>query len=126
MSARLSRITQGRYGDEQLQIRGNLHASRRHSQYQWSSHRHAQLDVDVCPNPKEVCATKYVSRDSLATLLKEADNGSALVSPWFRLLCETVLPMWWDALEGGVLPALASKEIHRLLDPSAKAQMWSK
>ena len=47
LSARLSRITQGRYGDEQLQIRGNLHASRRHSQYQWSSYRHAQLDVDV-------------------------------------------------------------------------------
>ena len=47
LSARLSRITQGRYGDEQLRISGNPHASRRHSQYQWSSYRHAQLDVDV-------------------------------------------------------------------------------
>jgi 3-hydroxy-3-methylglutaryl-CoA-synthase/farnesyl-diphosphate farnesyltransferase/isopentenyl-diphosphate delta-isomerase type 1 len=82
-----------------------------------------QCDVDLAPNPNEVAATQYVTRDTISEILKQSEAGETLLSPWFRLLCETVLMHWWDALEKGVTGNMASDKIYRLMDDDARDQM---
>lgn len=49
------------------------------------------------PNPEEVAATRYVTRDELAAMM---DPSSGLKwSPWFRIIAAHFLPRWWADLD---------------------------
>jgi isopentenyl-diphosphate delta-isomerase len=55
-----------------------------------------RADVKLHINDNEVAEVRYVARDELQSVL---DDQSLLISPWFRLISETLLPTWWDNLE---------------------------
>ena len=56
-----------------------------------------QADVKVKPNPEEVIDTKYVSLQELQQMM---DPSSGLLwSPWFRIIAEKFLPLWWQDLD---------------------------
>lgn len=54
----------------------------------------ANVDLDVSPN--EVKAIKYVNPDELKAILADPE---ALITPWFKLICETKLFEWWEHLD---------------------------
>ncbi|KAI9298522.1 isopentenyl pyrophosphate isomerase [Neoconidiobolus thromboides FSU 785] len=56
-----------------------------------------KADVDLDVNPNEVKATRYVNQDQLKQIF--ADYGNVKITPWFKLICETFLFNWWNALE---------------------------
>lgn len=61
--------------------------------------------VTVHPNPNEVQAMRFVS----ATELKEMFTDPTLkFTPWFKLICNTMLFEWWDNLHN--LDAFASEQ----------------
>ena len=70
-------------------------------------------DVELRPNPDEVAGVRYVSREQLKELVREADAGSedgVKLSPWFRLMVDNLLMGWWDHLEKGTLSEAADME----------------
>ncbi|XP_047062493.1 isopentenyl-diphosphate Delta-isomerase II, chloroplastic-like [Lolium rigidum] len=74
-------------------------------------------DVTVLPNPDEVADVKYVSREQLQELIRQADagEGGVKLSPWFRLVVDNFLMGWWEHLEKGTLEeAVDMKTIHKL------------
>ncbi|KAK6332404.1 isopentenyl-diphosphate delta-isomerase idi1 [Orbilia brochopaga] len=70
-----------------------------------------QTKVDVNPNPNEVKDTKYVTADELKKMFKDPKLG---FTPWFRLICETMLFEWWTNLNS-LSKFTNEKEIRRLL-----------
>jgi len=60
-------------------------------------------DVEVKPNPEEVEAVRYVSKEGLREILAEADAGKVKLSPWFRLIVDNLLFKWWDEMDAGKL-----------------------
>ena len=75
-------------------------------------------DVELRPNPDEVAGVRYVSREQLKGLVREADAGSedgVKLSPWFRLIVDNFLMRWWDNVEKGTLSEVVDMEtIHKL------------
>ncbi|KAF0694908.1 Aste57867_14250 [Aphanomyces stellatus] len=55
-----------------------------------------RADVKYNLNENEVAEVRYVARDELEGVL--ADE-SMLISPWFRLISQGLLPQWWDDLD---------------------------
>lgn len=69
--------------------------------------------VTVVPNPNEVRDVMYVSQDELKTMFKDP---SLKFTPWFKLICNTMLFEWWTQLEKGDLSKYANEqEIRRML-----------
>ncbi|GFG34670.1 hypothetical protein Cfor_10903 [Coptotermes formosanus] len=67
---------------------------------QWGEHEIDYIlflrgDVTLDMNPDEVSEVLYVSRDKLDNFLK---NQSAPLTPWFRLIAQHHLRLWWDNL----------------------------
>jgi isopentenyl-diphosphate delta-isomerase len=59
----------------------------------------AQATVNLNINPNEVKAYKYVTAEELKEMFKDE---SLSFTPWFKLICETMLFEWWanfDKLE---------------------------
>lgn len=56
----------------------------------------AQTNVDVDPNPNEVRDTRYVTPQELKDMFKDKDLK---FTPWFKLICETMLFKWWESLD---------------------------
>ncbi|EPS33021.1 Isopentenyl-diphosphate Delta-isomerase [Penicillium oxalicum] len=54
-----------------------------------------QTDVDLDPNPNEVRDTKYVSAEDLQAMFKQPD---LTFTPWFKLICNSMLFEWWGHL----------------------------
>lgn len=57
-------------------------------------------------NENEVQATKYVSADELAKLL---EDPSLKFTPWFKIICTSMLFEWWKQLDAG-LDGYANKQ----------------
>ncbi|KAK6531213.1 isopentenyl-diphosphate delta-isomerase idi1 [Arthrobotrys megalospora] len=55
-----------------------------------------QTTVDLKPNPNEVKATKYVTADELKQMFQDP---ALKFTPWFKLICETMLFEWWGNLK---------------------------
>ncbi|SGZ25861.1 BQ5605_C024g09785 [Microbotryum silenes-dioicae] len=53
------------------------------------------LDATVEANPNEVSDTKWVSKADLQDLFKDPEST---FTPWFKLIAESFLYKWWDAL----------------------------
>lgn len=70
-----------------------------------------KTDVDHTPNPNEVRDSKFVSKDELQTMFK---NEDLKFTPWFKLICESMLYKWWENLDEGLDKYTGEKEIRRM------------
>jgi isopentenyl-diphosphate delta-isomerase len=71
-----------------------------------------KANVDVAANPNEVQATQYVTADSLKKLF---EDPSLKFTPWFKLICNSMLFEWWEHLDNGLDRYLNEQEIRRML-----------
>jgi isopentenyl-diphosphate delta-isomerase len=58
-----------------------------------------------------VQATKYVSEDGLKELFKD---HTLKFTPWFKLICESMLFEWWSHLDNGLEKYTNEQEIRRM------------
>ena len=70
-----------------------------------------KADVDHTPNPNEVQDTQYVSQSDLREMF---ENGSLKFTPWFKLICQSMLFEWWDHLDEGLEKYLDEQDIRRM------------
>jgi isopentenyl-diphosphate delta-isomerase len=71
-----------------------------------------KADVDLDVNPNEVQDTKYVSPEDLKEMFKKDELK---FTPWFKLICESMLFEWWEHLDQGLEKYLGETEIRRML-----------
>ncbi|KAI0132490.1 NUDIX hydrolase domain-like protein [Xylariales sp. AK1849] len=69
----------------------------------------ANVDLDV--NKNEVQDTKYVSPDELKTSFTDP---KLKFTPWFKLICESMLFEWWKNLNSGLEKYTNEQEIRRM------------
>lgn len=69
----------------------------------------ANVDLDI--NKNEVKATQYVSADKLKQLF---EDPSLKFTPWFKLICNSMLFDWWKNLDGGLEKFMNEQEIRRM------------
>lgn len=70
-----------------------------------------KADVDHTPNPNEVQDTRYVSQGNLKEMF---ENNSLTFTPWFKLICQSMLFEWWDHLDRGLEKYLNEQGIRRM------------
>ncbi|EED16962.1 isopentenyl-diphosphate delta-isomerase [Talaromyces stipitatus ATCC 10500] len=71
-----------------------------------------QADVDINPNPNEVQDTKYVTPEDLKSMFA---NPALKFTPWFKLICNTMLFEWWSHFGTETFDKyLLEKEIRRM------------
>lgn len=68
-------------------------------------------DVDHQANPNEVKDTEYVTQQDLRRMF---ENKSLKFTPWFKLICNTMLFEWWDHLDQGLDKYKGETEIRRM------------
>jgi len=71
----------------------------------------AQAQVDLEPNLNEVKDTKYVSANELKQMFKEE---GLIFTPWFKLICESMLFEWWEHLDSGLEKYTNESQIRRM------------
>ncbi len=54
-------------------------------------------------NPNEVQATKYVSAEELKSMF---EDETLKFTPWFKLICQSMLFEWWESLVKGGMDGL--------------------
>jgi isopentenyl-diphosphate Delta-isomerase len=69
----------------------------------------ANVDLDV--NPNEIRDTKYVTANQLKELFEQPDLK---FTPWFKLICNSMLFKWWESLDGDLEQYLNEQEIRRM------------
>ncbi|KAH6635283.1 NUDIX hydrolase domain-like protein [Chaetomium sp. MPI-SDFR-AT-0129] len=84
---------------------------------QWGEHEidyilFIKANVDVAPNENEVQATQYVSAEQLKKMF---EDPSLKFTPWFKLICNSMLFDWWKHLDSGLGQYLDEPEIRRML-----------
>ncbi|KAJ9623249.1 isopentenyl-diphosphate delta-isomerase idi1 [Taxawa tesnikishii (nom. ined.)] len=72
-----------------------------------------KTDVDLDVNPNEVRDTCYVSENDLKTMFKD---DTLSFTPWFKLICESMLFEWWEHLDQGLDKYKGEREIRRMLE----------
>jgi len=70
--------------------------------------------ITLNENPNEVQATRYVAQSDLKEMFKDP---SLKFTPWFKLICQSMLFEWWDHLDAGLEQYTNEKEIRRMLEP---------
>jgi isopentenyl-diphosphate Delta-isomerase len=70
-----------------------------------------KADVDLDVNPNEVRDTQYVTAEELKALFK---GGQVQFTPWFKLICESMLFEWWEHLNQGLEKYMGETEIRRM------------
>ena len=71
-----------------------------------------KANVDLAPSPNEVQATQYVSSDKLKQLF---EDPSLKFTPWFKLICNSMLFEWWEHLDSGLEKYENEQHIRRML-----------
>ncbi|KAM0261704.1 hypothetical protein ACHAQJ_002156 [Trichoderma viride] len=71
-----------------------------------------KANVDLNVNENEVQAVQYVTADSLK---KQFEDPSLKFTPWFKLICNSMLFEWWDSLDSGLDKYTNEQEIRRML-----------
>ena len=71
-----------------------------------------KADVDHTPNPNEVKDSRYVSEAELKTMF---EDNSLKFTPWFKLICESMLFEWWEHLDQGLDKYTGETKIRRML-----------
>jgi isopentenyl-diphosphate delta-isomerase len=70
-----------------------------------------KADVDLNVNPNEARDSRFVSQDDLRKMFKDP---SLKFTPWFKLICDSMLFEWWDHLDSGLEKYLGETEIRRM------------
>ncbi|EDU42227.1 isopentenyl-diphosphate Delta-isomerase 1 [Pyrenophora tritici-repentis Pt-1C-BFP] len=70
-----------------------------------------KADVDLNVNPNEARDSRFVSQEDLRTMFKDK---SLKFTPWFKLICESMLFEWWDHLDSGLEQYMGETEIRRM------------
>lgn len=70
-----------------------------------------KANVEHEANPNEVQDTRYVTQEELKTMFQ--DNGLKF-TPWFKLICNTMLFEWWNNLDGGLDKYTNETQIRRM------------
>lgn len=70
-----------------------------------------KADVDLNINPNEVRDSAFVTQDELKAMFQDK---SLKFTPWFKLICETMLFEWWSHLNSGLEKYLGETEIRRM------------
>lgn len=70
-----------------------------------------KADVDLNINPNEVRDSTFVTPDELKAMFQDK---SLKFTPWFKLICETMLFEWWSHLDSGLEKYLGETEIRRM------------
>lgn len=70
--------------------------------------------VTLNVNANEVQDTAYVSQDELKKMFTDT---KLKFTPWFKLICQSMLFEWWDHLDQGLDKYINEKDIRRMLDP---------
>lgn len=70
-----------------------------------------RADVDLDVNPNEVLDTKYVTAEELKAMFE--DEGLKF-TPWFKLICRSLLFEWWEHLDTGLEQYRGEEEIRRM------------
>ncbi|KAK3323509.1 NUDIX hydrolase domain-like protein [Cercophora scortea] len=83
---------------------------------QWGEHEidyilFIKAKVDVDPNPNEVRDTQYVTADGLKALFEDPELS---FTPWFKLICNSMLFEWWQHLDSGLEKYENEQEIRRM------------
>ncbi|KAH0558500.1 isopentenyl-diphosphate delta-isomerase idi1 [Trichoglossum hirsutum] len=58
-----------------------------------------KADVSLDVNPNEVKDTRYVNAEELRAMFK---NDKLAFTPWFKLICKSMLFEWWEHLDEGL------------------------
>lgn len=78
-----------------------------------------QADPELAVNSNEVRETVWVSQAELKQLFRDAEadaTSSSKFTPWFKLICESMLFEWWDAMVEGRLDSyIGDSQIKRML-----------
>lgn len=69
-------------------------------------------DVTLDINANEVKDTKYVTKQQLKDMF---EDGALRFTPWFQLICNTMLFEWWAHLDDGLEKFMGEKEIRRMI-----------
>ena len=57
---------------------------------------------------------RLLKRGELDGLIEAEEKGDIMLSPWFKLISQKWLPIWWDAhLEGKLLTTSDVNTIHK-------------
>jgi isopentenyl-diphosphate Delta-isomerase len=70
-----------------------------------------KADVDLKPNLNEVRDTQYVTANELKTMF---DDSNLKFTPWFKLICHSLLFEWWENLDEGLEKYMNETEIRRM------------
>ncbi|KAL7938197.1 Isopentenyldiphosphate isomerase [Trichoderma chlorosporum] len=70
-----------------------------------------KANVDLNPSENEVQATQYVTADGLKKLF---EDPSLKFTPWFKLICNSMLFEWWESLDSGLEKYTNEQEIRRM------------
>ena len=71
-----------------------------------------KADVDLEVNPNEVQDIKYVAADQLKKMF---EDDSLKFTPWFKLICESLLFEWWEHLDSGLEKYIGDTTIRRMV-----------
>ncbi|KAI9758234.1 MAG: isopentenyl-diphosphate delta-isomerase idi1 [Lichina confinis] len=88
------------------------------SDEKWGEHEidyilFVKANIDLKTNENEVRDTRYVSAEDLKSMFT---NHELRFTPWFQLICDTMLFEWWKHLEDGTLDKYKhEREIRRML-----------
>ena len=52
--------------------------------------------ITLDPNPDEISEIRWISKTGINDFVKNIDSP---LTPWFKLILEHQLPMWWDNLD---------------------------
>jgi len=67
--------------------------------------------VDLNINENEVQATQYVTPDQLKTMFQDP---ALKFTPWFKLICNSMLFEWWEHLDSGLEKYADEQDIRRM------------
>ncbi|KAI0022627.1 Isopentenyldiphosphate isomerase [Xylariomycetidae sp. FL0641] len=70
-----------------------------------------KANVDLNINKNEVQDTKYVTAEDLKTLF---EDPNLKFTPWFKLICNSMLFEWWKHLDAGLEKYTNEQEIRRM------------
>lgn len=69
----------------------------------------ARGDVSLNVNASEVEQVEFVGKDAIPGLLNDKERK---LSPWFRLICANLLPVWWENLDAMLAKDNGDRSIH--------------
>lgn len=70
-----------------------------------------KANVDLKPNENEVQATQYVTAEGLKKLF---EDPTLKFTPWFKLICNSLLFDWWAHLDSGLEAYTNEQQIRRM------------